>query len=358
MLPPALVTLLETACAADASDVLLQADRPPLARTAGLLAPLGTEPTTAEELTAMWLACGAPADAVDFDTALALPSGERFRVNLHRTLGRPGIALRRVRREIPPLATLGVPSEVLVGWVDRPSGLVLVGGPTGSGKSTTVASLLDFLNASKSLHVVTIEDPVEYVFRPNQSVFTQREVGLDTPSFAEGLRRSLRQNPDVIFVGEIRDPASASTAIQAAETGHLVIATVHSSNCAEVIGRLALLFPPDEREAAQRTLASQIIGVLCQKLLPAIAGDRVLACEFLTNTGASRRLIECGDLAGLRDFLERGDARIGRTFLASLAGLVEAGFTARETALAAAENPSELARALRGIGGTVRIQGR
>lgn len=351
MVPASLEAILESACSAGASDVLLQSGETPLARVDGRLVSMGNSPLASEDVTALWLACGASEELLDFDGALSLASGERFRVNLHRRLGRRGIALRRVRQTIPPLADLGVP-ELLAEWAGRPSGLIMVGGPTGSGKSTTVAALLESLNLSKSLHVVTIEDPVEFLFTSKNCVFTQREVGLDTPSFQEGLRRSLRQNPDVIFVGEIRDGTSASTAIQAAETGHLVIATIHSSNCPEVIARLALLFPPEDRDAARRTLASQLVGVLCQKLLPATDGGRVLAAEYLTNAASSRRLIEDGDLPGLHDFLRRGDTRTCGTFLEALTALVRNGRITEETALAAADNPSELARALRGIGGT------
>jgi pilus retraction protein PilT len=187
-------------------------------------------PLSMEELDAFALQCGAEAGALDFDGSFVSSDGHRFRVNIFRSLSRRGAVLRPIKTRVPSFEELGAPVDLLVSWIQRPTGLILVTGPTGSGKSTTVASCLDWLNQNHSYHIVTIEDPIEYLFQPARSLFTQREVGTDTPTFAQGLRRSLRQSPDVILLGEIRDAASALTALEAAETGHLVLATLHSSN--------------------------------------------------------------------------------------------------------------------------------
>ncbi len=169
----------------------------------------------ARSLSALRRACGATEEAKDHDSSFTSAEGIRFRVNLLRQLGRHAAVLRRIRSDIPDLETLGLPAEVLREWIARKSGLVLICGPTGSGKSTTLASCLEWMNQALCRHVVTIEDPIEYLFANRQCLFTQREVGIDTPSFAEGLRRSLRQSPDVILVGEIRDAETAMTAAQA-----------------------------------------------------------------------------------------------------------------------------------------------
>jgi twitching motility protein PilT len=217
-----------------------------------------------------------------------------------------------------------------------------------------MASILEWINSSMARHVVTIEDPVEFLFAGKMSIFSQREVGVDTPSFAEGLRRSLRQNPDIIFLGEIRDAVSALTAIQAAETGHLVLATVHAAGCADVVARLELLFPSEEREAVRKTLAAQLHGILCQRLLPALSGGRALLCEYFSNGGSSRRLIVEGRMDELQDFVTRGDPRSVRSFGDSLLELVKVGAVAESVAMEHADNPQEFARALRGITSSVQ----
>ena len=349
MKSPLIDELLRVAVESGASDLILHSGKSALVRIHGELTQLEAPPLTDADLDDLWERSGAAHSDLDHDGSLTAPNGSRFRVNLLHQLGARAAVLRRIRSDIPALDTLGVPVELLCEWSGRPAGILIVSGPTGSGKSTTVASALEWINQSFRRHIVTIEDPVEYIFESKSSLFTQREVGIDTPTFAEGLRRSMRQDPDVIFLGEIRDALSAATAIQAAETGHLVFATLHSSTCADAIDRLQLLFPPDEREAVRKTLSSQLLGILCQRLIPAIDGARALLCEYFSNSASSRRIIADGRMADLIDFITRGDPLSARAFSESLLRLVKDGRVDGETALEISDNPQELSRMLRGI---------
>lgn len=346
---PLLDELLRAAAGNAASDIILHSGRAPVLRINGELVAVESSLPGESDMDALWSACGAdPADR-DRDASLTTGDGVRFRVNLFYQLGLRGAVLRQIRQEIPEMETLGLPGELLREWASRKSGIVIVSGPTGSGKSTTLAAVLEWINRTMARHIVTIEDPVEYLFAAKLSLFTQREVGIDTPTFAEGLRRSLRQNPDIIFLGEIRDAESALTAIQAAETGHLVLATVHASACAEVVERIELLFPPPEREALRKTLAAQLLGVLFQRLIPSTAGGQALACEYFSNAASSRNLIAEGRMPELQDFIARGDPRSTRSFGDSLLRLVREGVVTEATAVEISDNPQEFTRSLRGI---------
>ena len=354
MISPLLDEILQAAVANAASDVILHSGRPAVFRINGELTAVESDHPGEQDLAALWTACGAGGSELDRDASLTTEEGVRFRVNLLRQLGVRGAVLRRIQDQIPGMESLGLPCELLRVWAARPSGIVIVCGPTGSGKSTTLASVIEWINVSMARHIVTIEDPVEFLFTGKMSFFTQREVGIDTPTFAEGLRRSLRQNPDIVFLGEIRDAASAITAIQAAETGHLVFATVHASGCSDVVARLELLFPPDERESVRMTLSAQLHGILCQRLLPAVAGGRALLAEYFSNEASSRRLIAEGRMDELQDFISRGDPRSARSFADSLMKLVREGVVAEAVALENADNPQEFTRALRGISSSMQ----
>lgn len=338
-----------------ASDLFLQADRPPQLRINGELVPVGTGPLATEELESLWVHCGAIKDALDYDGSFISSDGHRFRVNLFRTLFRRGAVLRPIKTLIPSLESLGVPAELLAGWVGRSSGLMLVTGPTGAGKSTTLAGCLEWVNQNYHRHIVTIEDPIEYLFTSANCLFTQREVGTDTTTFAEGLRRSLRQSPDLILLGEIRDGLSAITALQAAETGHLVLATLHSSNVLDSLERLARLFESNERESVMQLLSQQLVGILCQKLVPALPEGRALVVEHFENQAVTRKWILEGKFRELADFLAKGDNPANVTFTHSLVSMVRSGRILEATALQVAANPHEVQRQLRGIGsGTVK----
>ncbi len=354
MISSLIEALLRVAVTSAASDVILREGMPAVFRIQGALTEVESELPREADLRGLWEACGAGMDEMDRDASFTTADGVRFRVNLLRQLGRLAAVLRRIQNEIPSMDSLGLPCELLRDWAVRPSGIIIVCGPTGSGKSTTMAAVLEWINGTVARHIVTIEDPVEFLFTGRMSYFTQREVGIDTPSFSEGLRRSLRQNPDIIFLGEIRDAVSALTAIQAAETGHLVFATVHASGCADVVSRLELLFPAAEREGMRATLAAQLHGVLCQRLLPSAAGGRALLAEFFANSGSSRRLIAEGRINEISDFIVRGDPKCVQSFGSALVGLVKSGVITEEVAMEHSDNPQELSRSLRGVSSSLQ----
>ncbi len=332
-----------------ASDLFLHVGRIPQLRIQNELVPAAEMPLPEADLVAFWQRCGASLDALDFDGSHVDSTGHRFRVNLFRSLLQRGAALRPIKTAVPSLKDLGAPVDLLTSWVQRPSGLILVTGPTGAGKSTTLASCLDWVNHHQRRHVVTIEDPIEYLFEPALCLFTQREVGIDTPSFAEGLRRSLRQSPDVILLGEIRDGPSAITALQAAETGHLVLATLHSSNVLDSLERLSRLFELREREGVLQVLSQQLIGILCQRLVNAAPDGRALIVEHFENHAVTRKWILEGKFRELADLISRGDNPLNVTFLKSLAAAVRAERISEKIAMQEASNPHELQRELRGI---------
>jgi len=332
-----------------ASDLFLQAERPPQFRINGELVTIESPPLSSEEIESLWTQCGAARDALDFDGSYIASDGNRFRVNLFRTLFKRGAVLRPIKTLVPSLDTLGVPVELLASWITRPAGLVLVTGPTGAGKSTTIAACLEWLNQNYHRHIVTIEDPIEYLFTPAKCLFTQREVSSDTSTFAEGLRRSLRQSPDVILLGEIRDSASAITALQAAETGHLVLATLHSSNVLDSLERLSRLFEVAEREGVFQLLSQQLVGILCQKLVPALPDGRALVLEHFENQAVTRKWISEGKFRELADFIAKGDNPANVTFLQSLVAMIQDNRITEATGIQTAPNPRELQRRLRGI---------
>ncbi len=341
-----------------ASDLYLHSGRVPQLRINDQLVTIETSPLSEEELESFWVHCGAAQDTLDFDGSFISSDGNRYRVNLFRSLNQRGAVLRPIKTSIPSLDSLGLPAQLLTSWLTRPAGLVLVTGATGAGKSTTLASCLEWLNQNHPCHIVTIEDPIEYLFQSSGCLFTQREVGADTPSFAEGLRRSLRQSPDVILLGEIRDSASAITALQAAETGHLVLATLHSSNVLDSMERLSRLFDASEREGVLQVLAQQLVGILCQKLVQGQSEGLALIVEHFENQAVTRKWILEGKFRELADLIARGDNSANVTFLQSLVASVQSGRISKETALQVSSNPHELQRQLRGIsadsGGTSR----
>lgn len=336
-----------------ASDLILQVGQPPIVRVSGSVTPMEAPALTLADLREFRAYCGVPESATDHDASFIAATGTRFRVNFHRQLGNEAAVLRRINSAPPDIDTLGVPAELLKEMATRRSGILIVSGPTGSGKSTTLAALLDWVNNSMERHVVTIEDPVEFVFQRNKSLFTQRAVGLDTTSFAEGLRRALRQAPDIILVGEIRDRDTANVALQAAETGHLVMATLHASDTSEVLERLTAFFPDEERKGHLQVLSGQLLCVLCQKLLPSTGEGMVMACEYLTNVGVTRQYIQHAQIPELRDHLSIANPTESQDFLRSLHQLVISGALSEETALLASPNPAELRRRLKGISGSM-----
>ena len=346
-----LAPLIESAREHSASDLFLSEGAIPRIKINGLLHEIGDAPLEREAVAEFWKLCHADPDTQrDVDTAYVTPDGVRFRVNLHRHTGKIGAVLRQIKTRIPDMEELGLPAALLISWIESPSGFVLVTGPTGCGKSTTLASCLEYLNQNFAKHVVTIEDPIEYLFEEKRSLFTQREVLTDTESFARGLRSSVRQAPDVIMLGEIRDGESAKIALQAAETGHLVLSTVHSSGVVDTLDRLLNLFPSEERVSLLNLLSHQLIGILSQMLLPTADGSRLHAVvEHLQNEGATRVWIQEERLTEIQDFLRRSDNPNNLSFMRSLVAAARDGEVAAAVARNAASNETEFDRALRGI---------
>ena len=342
--------ILDAAEQHQASDVFLQEGEIPRLKIREQIMLCGSEPIGLPHMVALWQVCGAdPKGDTDRDSGLISHSHIRFRVNLHRTMGRLGAVMRRIKTNVPALSSLGVPDWLLSRWGQREFGLLLVTGPTGTGKSTTIAALLQWMNENLVRHVVTIEDPVEYVFTSQHSHFTQREVGRDTSSFAQGLRSAVRQAPDVIFVGEIRDYETALTALQAAETGHLVVSTMHSERVPDTMERYCNLFPADQLTHGVNLLADQLVGVLCQRLVPTVNGGLQLLVEHLENAGAVRDWIRRRDSGHIREHLLRGNDPANAPFLTSAVQACQAGQISEATAIQATGSEAEFKRAMRGV---------
>ena len=285
------------------------------------------------------------------DGAVSSPSGMRYRFNLFREMGKTAVALRRLDSEFRTFEQLGLPRRIEDFCLET-DGLVVVTGPTGSGKTTTLATMIDRINETRDAHIITIEDPVEYIHGTKRSLVNQRQVGRDTKSFNDALVEALRQDPDVILVGEIREIATVRTALRAAETGHLVFTTLHAGDCAGAIERLISVFPADEQSSARRQLALALRGVVAQHLLQTSDGKgRVPACELLVNTTAVANLIVTGRSAQIYSMIETGSAFGMKSLDQSLFDLCSEGKVTEAVALSLSKNPDALrARLRRGNG--------
>lgn len=342
--------ILEAAVVHEASDIYIQENEIPRLKIHDSVVPLGDEALSLQQVAGLWQACGANVlSDNEKDTSITSVAHVRFRINLHKTMGRLGAVLRRIQTEIPDMEALGLPSELLKRWVGRSFGFILVTGPTGMGKTTTIASMLEWLNQYLPRHVVSIEDPAEFIFQNKVGHFTQREVGKDTPSFAQGLRASLRQAPDVIFVGEIRDPETALTALQAAETGHLVFSTLHSESVPETLERFLNIFPSHQANIATYLLSRQLIGIMCQKLVPKIEGGLHLIYEHMENGGALRDWIHRREVDQITDYLKRAIDPNAVSFMKSTLDAYQKNLITESTAIEALGNEMEFRRAIRGI---------
>ncbi|MBL7133388.1 MAG: PilT/PilU family type 4a pilus ATPase [Phycisphaerae bacterium] len=290
------------------------------------------------------------ADYGGVDLAYQIKGGDRFRINIYRERGRISVAVRRVTRDIPDFETLHLPA-VLARITEHTQGLILVSGPTGGGKSTTIASMLELINKTRACHIVTIEDPIEYLYEDKKAIVSQREVGIDVPDFEIALRHLMRQAPDVVLVGEMRDHETFRTAVQAAETGHLVFGTIHASQAPQTISRVLALFPVEGRGLIRQSLVHNLCAIICQRLLPSVLEDVdcVPAVEILTANPAVRKYIQDGKEGELADVI-RSEAREGmQTFSMSLLELIEKDYVAPAAAYEAAPNPEELKMLVRGI---------
>lgn len=331
--------LLNKAYDLQASDLHITVDSPPVYRIHGELQPLGDTPLTAkdteqlakeiiaEKLWPTFLEKG------EMDFNYELEGLSRFRVNAFRQKGNISIAFRLIPVNIPTIEDLKLPA-ILKNLMVKPQGLILVTGPTGSGKSTTLAAMIDYVNQNFSKHIITLEDPIEFVHNHQKSIINQREVGFDTNSFASGLRAALRQDPDIILVGEMRDLETIATAITAAETGHLVLGTLHTVGAAQTIDRIIDVFPPHQQQQIRIQLASTLQGVISQRLFPTKSKDgRVVATEIMINNPSIANLIRNEKVHQIQNVLQTSKAQGMHTLEMSILNLLERNIISKDVAL-------------------------
>jgi twitching motility protein PilT len=282
------------------------------------------------------------------DFSYYLPGAGRFRTNLFQQRGELCLAMRHVKAQVPSFEELGL-MEVLRKFAEAPRGIVLLAGATGSGKSTTLAAMIEHINAHQRRHIITMEDPIEYVFEDNQCMIEQREVGLDTASFHSALRNVLRQDPDVIMIGEMRDAVSVMASMSAADTGHLVLSTVHTTNSSQAIIRILDFFKADDREQVRRQLSVTLLAVICQRMTRNVSGGVVPAQEILINSPIVRKMLEENRLEKLAAAIETGTEDGMQTFNQALYNLVNQGKVSKEEALNKATNAQALEMNFKGI---------
>jgi twitching motility protein PilT len=340
------------------SDLHVKVGTPPHVRIDGHLMPAPFEAPGPADVEKMAYAILPSARADEFattneaDFALGIPGLGRFRVNVYRQRGTVAMVFRRVLPGIPTFDALGLPS-VVQRLAEEPRGLVLVTGPTGSGKTTTIASMLDHINETRAVNVVTIEDPIEVLHTDKRALINQREIGSDTEGFAEAMRRVLRQDPDVIFIGEMRDPETVWAALAAAETGHLVLSTLHTANTVETVNRIVDFFPPHQHKQVRLSLATSLRGVISQRLLERADGrGRIPTVEVLVNTGRVFDRIVDPDVPGdsVLEIIEEGEYYGMQTFDQSLFALYRDGLVSLRDAMAVASNPHDFRIALQTAG--------
>ncbi|WP_062355427.1 type IV pilus twitching motility protein PilT [Bacillus kwashiorkori] len=329
--------LLEKAYHDGASDLHLIVDSPPVFRLHGELNRFGEENLTASDTERMareligidWEQFQVTGE-LDFN--YELPNIARFRLNAFKQRNAISIAIRLIPTVIPNISQLGLPA-IAEQLMEKPKGLILVTGPTGSGKSTTLAAMLDYINQNYAKHIITLEDPIEYVHSHKKSIVNQREIGSDTKSFANGLRAALRQDPDIILVGEMRDLETIATAMTAAETGHLVLATLHTSSAAQTIDRIIDVFSPHQQRQIRLQVASNLQGIISQRLFPTARGDgRVVATEVLINNPSIANLIRNEKIHQIQNVLQTSRSQGMHTLEMSIQQLLHSGKIEYETA--------------------------
>jgi twitching motility protein PilT len=332
----------------DGTDILLTHDSPPLLRVDGRLTPLmDAEPLTGEEIEV--IARSQIKDQYgdrlhqgrDVDFSFSWRQKARIRANAFYQRGNCSLSLRRIPMKIPTPSELGIPG-VMAGILRNPSGIILVTGPTGSGKSTTMAAMVDTINRVRPCHIITIEDPIEYLHTNQQAAVSQREVGTDTESFDRALRSALREDPDVVMVGEMRDLESIAFALTIAETGHLVLATMHTNDSAQTIDRIIDVFPAERRPQIQVQLAGTLLAVIYQRLIPKVDMGMVAAYEIMVGVPAVRNLVREGKTRQLRNVVATHRADGMQTLEFALEGLINDGTIDYQTALDASIYPQDI----------------
>lgn len=345
-----------------ASDLILREGERPAMRVEGKVRFLSDERFTPEDAEALLRAILSEEEIAQFkrnfgkDVAFVVPGTGRFRANLFYQRRRHGFVFRHVQERVPRVEDLHLPVAPLARLARLHRGIVLVTGIAGSGKSTTLAAMVEHMNDQMDRHIVTIEDPIEFVFRDKRCAITQREIGIDSPDYASALRHVVRQTPDVILLGEMRDKETIESALQAAETGHLVLSTLHTVNAVQTVERIISFFPPHQHQTIRLQLALVLEGVVSQRLITRrAAAGRVPAVEILLGTPTIKEMLLEGRTRDLPKLLDEGHDHYGtQTFNQSLRGLVNDGLIEYDDALSAADNPDELMLAMRGIGKGLR----
>jgi twitching motility protein PilT len=340
--------LLESLWNVGGTDLLLTTGIPPQLRVQGDLYPVeGARPLTADDTESMVAELLTPSQSAafatrqDYDFSFSWRDQARIRGNAFVQRNQTALALRMIPRDVPSMETLGLPA-ILKELTSHHQGLILVTGPTGSGKSTSLAAMVDKINTTRACHILTIEDPIEYVHDHKRSAVNQREVGSDTPSFPDALRSALREDPDVLLVGEMRDLESIQFALTIAETGHLVFATLHTNDTAQSISRMIDVFPAGQQDQVRVQLAAALTGVVYQRLIPRIGGGLVAAYEVLVANSAVRNLIKEGKTHQLRNVLVTGQREGSITLEHSLSRLIRAGVVRYEDAVPRSLYPKEI----------------
>jgi twitching motility protein PilT len=351
---PKIEMLLEEVVKRDASDLHLQVGLPPIIRIDGALSAVqGTQPLNEDTMEALLFSLLDEDQKQillrdkEFDFSFAFGDLGRFRVNAFHERGNIAAALRLIPSEIRTLEQLGMP-PVLGKFTEYPRGLVLVTGPTGSGKSTTLAALIDKINTERASHIITVEDPIEYTHHSKRSVIAQREVHYDTFSFSAALRSSLREDPDVVLIGEMRDLETIAAAITIAETGHLVFATLHTNSASQSIDRMVDVFPPHQQPQVRAQLGNMLQAICSQRLVPALSGGRIAAAEILVATPAVRNIIREGKNYQLEAVIQTGAEHGMQSMDRTLVNLVHGGVISYEEARNYAVELEELDRLMRG----------
>ena len=346
-----IIALLRETVSSQASDLFLTVGIPPMIKVAGSIRPIEDHPnisqkeaeTYARQLFTKERDYQTFLEYGEVDFSFSLAEVGRFRVNIFQQRGSYAVSVRRVYSDLPKPASLGIPESVMK-LADKQNGLILVTGPTGCGKSTTLAALIDRINQTRSCHILTLEDPIEYLHRHRHSIVNQREIGSDSQNYQRALRAAMRQSPDVILIGEMRDLETIGIALTAAETGHLVLSTLHTIGAAKTIDRIIDVFPPDQQQQIKVQLSTVLEAVVSQQLVPSLQGDRVPAFEIMIVNSAIRNMIREGKVPQIDGVIQMNAAQGMATMDKSLADLLREGLISQSEAILHSVNPDAVRR--------------